>query len=142
MLSLAPWHDIITLHVSITNNNNCSSGELYVIVEYCHFGNLRSYLLKHKEEFRDVMEDAMDAATEKRREAAREAAANKPYYINKAQIENTADLVGPPLTTKNLICWSFQVARGMEYLASKKVCITTHTVNRGKNEIPCVVLYL
>ena len=136
------WHFNFACFNYGTDNNNWSSGELYVIVEYCHFGNLRSYLLKHKEEFRDVMEDAMDAATEKRREAAREAAANKPYYLNKAQIENTADLVGPPLTTKNLICWSFQVARGMEYLASKKVRITTHTVNHGKNEIPCVVLYL
>jgi hypothetical protein len=110
--------EVIFLHVRILMK---FAGEMHVIVEYCHFGNIRSYLLKHKEEFRDVMEDYMDPAQERKREAAREAAANKPYYMNKAQIENTADLVGPPLTTKNLICWSFQVAQDMEYLASKKV---------------------
>jgi len=27
------------------------TGQLFVIVEYCQFGNLRSYLLKHKDNF-------------------------------------------------------------------------------------------
>jgi hypothetical protein len=35
----------------------CVAGELYVIVEYCHFGNLRTYLLKHKDSFCDTMDD-------------------------------------------------------------------------------------
>ncbi len=29
----------------------------------------------------------------------------------------------PALSTRDLISWSFQVARGMDYLASKKVCL-------------------
>jgi hypothetical protein len=64
------------------------------------------------------MEDCINPAQEKL-----EAAAYKPSYMNKAYIKDTADLEAPPLTTKNLISWSFQVARGMEYLASKKVRI-------------------
>lgn len=28
-----------------------------------------------------------------------------------------------PLTVKDLVCYAFQIARGLEYLHSKKVCI-------------------
>ncbi|XP_069130208.1 vascular endothelial growth factor receptor 1-like isoform X4 [Argopecten irradians] len=112
-------------HLNIVNllgavTKDIRYGELYVIVEYAHFGNLRNYLLKNKNTFKDVMDDYIDPVEEKKREAAKEAAASKPYYVNKALKDNSADMIGPSLTTKNLICWAFQTARGMEYLSSKK----------------------
>lgn len=33
------------------------------------------------------------------------------------------NLIIKPSTTHDLLCWTFQVARGMEYLASRKVCL-------------------
>ncbi|KAL3880215.1 hypothetical protein ACJMK2_032471 [Sinanodonta woodiana] len=114
-------------HLNILNllgavTKNIARGELYVIVEYCHFGNLRNYLIKNKDNYKDIMSDYLDPVTEKQREAEQDQDKTKlkPYYVNKAQPENTTDLVGPPLTKKNLISWAFQVGRGMEYLASKK----------------------
>jgi len=135
------------------------AGELYVIVEYCHFGNLRNYVLKHKDEFEDTMDDDyLDPITKKMREAgeteaeeptasgvsgssgsdepraAGPAGKSKHYYVNKAPPDHTGALVGPPLTRKNMMSWSFQVARGMEYLASKKVRVWYQTVTSNNDQ--------
>jgi len=42
--------------------------------------------------------------------------------IKPINIENAATNEVLSLTTKDLVCFSFQIARGMEYLASRNVC--------------------
>uniref|UniRef100_A0A8C0ERA0 receptor protein-tyrosine kinase n=1 Tax=Bubo bubo TaxID=30461 RepID=A0A8C0ERA0_BUBBB len=70
-------------------------GPLMVIVEYCKFGNLSAYLRSKRSEF-------------------------VPYKVRSQA--GPEDLCKNPLTMEDLICYSFQVARGMEFLASRK-CI-------------------
>ncbi|XP_052089662.1 vascular endothelial growth factor receptor 1-like [Mytilus californianus] len=97
MIHLGQHLNIVNLLGAVTKE--IKYGKLMVIIEYCHFGNLRNYLIKKKETFKDPKDDKI------------------PDNLNKGPLEDTN---GPLLTTNNLMCWAFQVARGMEYLAYKK----------------------
>uniref|UniRef100_A0AAX7T2H9 Vascular endothelial growth factor receptor 3 n=1 Tax=Astatotilapia calliptera TaxID=8154 RepID=A0AAX7T2H9_ASTCA len=80
------------------------NGPLMVIVEYCKYGNLSNFLRAKREFFLPYR------VTQRCRTQA--------IYSNTF----TFDLWKTPLTIEDLICYSFQVARGMEFLASRK-CI-------------------
>nr|XP_055038371.1 vascular endothelial growth factor receptor 1 isoform X1 [Misgurnus anguillicaudatus] len=108
-------------------------GPLMVIVEYCKFGNLSTYLKSKREVFllnrvmtkeEGTMEDgghprlvsmsssrsnASSGFSEEREEDSEEDSDSPPESCN-------------PLLLEDLISYSFQVARGMEFLTSRK-CI-------------------
>lgn len=71
-----------------------------LIVEYCPHGNLQTYLIRNRAYFVDQInreDDSIDSTIMSR--------SPMPTVI----------------TTTDLLIWSFQIARGMHYLASRKV---------------------
>lgn len=84
---------ILGNHVNVLKLLGCCSqdGPLYVIVEYAPHGNLRDFLRKHRPTANYDVLDGGDAVERK------------------------------TLTHKDLVSFAFQVARGMEYLASRRV---------------------
>ncbi|GFR18626.1 vascular endothelial growth factor receptor 3 [Trichonephila clavata] len=179
-------------HVNIVNllgavTKNMSKGELYVIVEYCCFGNLRHFLLKHKGSYIDQLDHrtgqldpqistlpgspfsndmndtmvtysnilglGMDNPTYREQslnyaDLAHQQVTNdsgtgisvftnpsgssvsERYLRNSVQAPSPSDgheswNEGSPknffITTCDLLCFAFQCARGMEYLASRKL---------------------
>uniref|UniRef100_A0A8D3BYM1 Vascular endothelial growth factor receptor 3 n=1 Tax=Scophthalmus maximus TaxID=52904 RepID=A0A8D3BYM1_SCOMX len=97
------------------------NGPLMVIVEYCKYGNLSNFLRAKREFFLPYRDRSPKTQSQVRRmiEAGqmdqRTPSSNTPN-------PTPADLWKTPLTIEDLICYSFQVARGMDFLASRK-CI-------------------
>uniref|UniRef100_A0A670I2M7 Vascular endothelial growth factor receptor 1 n=1 Tax=Podarcis muralis TaxID=64176 RepID=A0A670I2M7_PODMU len=131
--------NVVNLLGACTKNG----GPLMVIVEYCKYGNLSSYL-KSKRNFFSSNKDASiqgELVTEekdvepiggkkKRLESvpSRESLASSGFQEDKSlsdveeEEEDSDEFYKWPLTMEDLISYSFQVARGMEFLSSQK-CI-------------------
>ncbi|KAK8780670.1 hypothetical protein V5799_017989 [Amblyomma americanum] len=164
-------------HLNIVNilgavTKNVAKGELMVIVEYCKFGNLRHYLLRHRERFINQLNpetgrvdpdicyspksptsaspgfrQQRHASTLKYADLAMSAnpsshgnefsspvsesgstthgfqpeSGNHAPLMSGSSPRDHGDPRDAALTTCNLLCFAFQCARGMEYLASKKL---------------------
>ncbi|XP_048365783.1 vascular endothelial growth factor receptor 2 isoform X2 [Sphaerodactylus townsendi] len=117
-------------------------GPLMVIVEYCKFGNLSVYLRSKRSDFvpyktknaryRHVKDNHVGevSADLKRRLdsiASSQSSASSGFGEERSlsdveEGDASEDPCKNSLTLEDLICYSFQVARGMEFLASRK-CI-------------------
>ncbi|XP_056124917.1 vascular endothelial growth factor receptor 3 isoform X1 [Rhinichthys klamathensis goyatoka] len=121
-------------HLNVVNLLGASTkpnGPLMVIVEYCKYGNLSNFLRAKREFFLPYRDRSPKTQSQVRRmiEAGqagpleRQASASSNTSPAAAQSRAAVDdLWKTPLTIEDLICYSFQVARGMEFLASRK-CI-------------------
>ena len=116
-----------------------------MITEYCQFGSLRDYLLQQRSHFIDAPLDGGEKAREARTDRGNggpggsggggdaSPAAVRLNYMNVFSDDSGAPYAAYsatepderermiPLTQKDLVCYAFQIARGMDYLASRKV---------------------
>uniref|UniRef100_UPI00398F23D0 vascular endothelial growth factor receptor 3 n=1 Tax=Pristiophorus japonicus TaxID=55135 RepID=UPI00398F23D0 len=117
-----------------------ANGPLMVIVEYCKYGNLSNYLRTKREDFIPYRErvpkvrnqvtsmvEVVKGLENRNRGSTGEnaiciRAAMEKILSHPEEMVEVDDLWQCPLTLVDLICYSFQVARGMEFLASRK-CI-------------------
>ncbi|XP_078268694.1 vascular endothelial growth factor receptor kdr-like isoform X2 [Rhinoraja longicauda] len=118
-------------------------GPLMVIVEYCKYGNLSNYLRNKRNDFilikcqRNINQPGADTASgdlvessKRRLESVASTGSStssgfvedKSYSDTEEEEEDAEDLYKRPLAMEDLICYSFQVAKGMDFLASRK-CI-------------------
>ncbi|KAH1027651.1 vascular endothelial growth factor receptor 1 isoform X2 [Dendroctonus ponderosae] len=158
-------------HINVVNllgacTKNVAKRELFVIVEFCRFGNLQNYIYKHRENFIDQIDpatgvvdynigqeisdrsysvgsdsrcnDVRSHSMQDYRDRGHTMSGNTQITSigeenmllsssNSAQPEWRLNYKGDykgdvkPILTSDLLAWSFQVARGMEYLATRKV---------------------
>ncbi|KAK2489068.1 hypothetical protein MC885_006887 [Smutsia gigantea] len=117
-------------------------GPLMVIVEYCKYGNLSNYLKSkrdlfflnkdaalHMEPKKEKLEPDLEQGKKQRVDSvtSSESFASSGFQEDKSlsdveEEEDSDDFYKQPITMEDLISYSFQVARGMEFLSSRK-CI-------------------
>ncbi|KAG7252906.1 hypothetical protein CRUP_035059 [Coryphaenoides rupestris] len=113
-----------------------------MIVEFCKYGNLSNYLRSRRGDFvvyksqegqavsagspacelSELMKRRLESVASTGSSASSGFIEDKSYCDSEEEEEEPEDLYKRVLTLEDLICYSFQVAKGMEFLASRK-CI-------------------
>ncbi|XP_055301547.1 uncharacterized protein LOC129568055 [Sitodiplosis mosellana] len=123
MVHLGQHLNVVNLLGSVTQD--IAKFELMVIVEYCPFGNLKSYLAKNRRNFIDQIVPGTDEIDFKigvegqfsNNQSQPTTAASRCMVM----IDELAESSQRSITTEDLLIWSFQISRGMDYLASRRV---------------------
>ncbi|XP_030223711.1 vascular endothelial growth factor receptor kdr-like isoform X1 [Gadus morhua] len=118
-------------------------GPLMMIVEFCKYGNLSNYLRSRRGDFvvckrqegkavsgsgspgcelSELMKRRLESVASTGSSASSGFIEDKSYCDSEEEEDEPEDLYKRVLTLEDLICYSFQVAKGMEFLASRK-CI-------------------
>ncbi|XP_046614588.1 vascular endothelial growth factor receptor 1-like isoform X1 [Neodiprion virginianus] len=168
-------------HLNVVNllgactKNIITKRELYVIVEYCRFGNLHNYLQRHRDSFINQIDPSTkkidasigiellarrDSVVEQKRRPSR--TFSRSVSVRSTETNSGAELIDyhentdfadinmspdggilsnnsvqpgwrsnyrgdykdqnlKPICTHDLLCWAWQVSRGMEYLSRRNV---------------------
>ncbi len=126
--------NILNLLGAVTKDFMC--GDFLVIIEYCANGNMRSFLLAHRSAFINQLNSSTGEVDFRINQNFND---DHKYVndVNATRNYQNFDLVkggislrlSRKVTTSDLISYTFQCAKGMEYLSSKKVSISFYFLN-------------
>lgn len=137
LIHLGKHLNIVNLLGAVTQN--AIKGELLVILEYCAFGSLRQFLLNNRSNFVnqiDLETGEIDTNIIEKQEynyandeiihSLHKTLENKDdcYLELTDQTKTRSSLKKKdvePITSTDLVCYAYQISRGMEYLQSRKL---------------------
>ncbi|XP_055301868.1 vascular endothelial growth factor receptor 3-like [Sitodiplosis mosellana] len=141
MVHLGQHLNVVNLLGAVTTD--ITNFNLMVIVEHCPFGNLQSFLAKNRRYFVDQIVPGTNQINTKIGKIDRNSgccyrskACNHTFGGSSLEpilqsasgsgsclvmMDETTESSPCSITTEDLLIWSFQIARGMDYLVSRKV---------------------